>query len=550
MTLICEKCGCENHLDSESCVECGHAIDKKEAYVVCTTCGLSNPQSAKVCVGCGEPLNSTSTFVVDDSDKEDSEQVLSQESTGVVKKEKVKKSKKKFEFKKYLGLGIIAASVISLIIVIVMIIGGMKIFLEADKGFYYVTDTGILHVVDESGKDLVVGYDVSEPTIKKYGSRLYYLNNQDLYLHHKGTSELVGSDVTSFKVNHKGDQVLYRSSQGDLYKYDGKENLRIDGNVGDMRYIFGQKTDVYYVSEITDDEDLGVLYMKRGTDAPVSITGDVYEPLFSMKRDAVYYVRKPVNEVERFDVYFIRKGSVTEISRNITHIHYHPNKENFFMIQYKNSVENLLSVYRNEVEIIKEGFLKSGIKRFGDMKPVNIREDFSMILHEEETNFYFDGKDLSELKAFDEFLLADSKILTIEDSELNHSDFNGKIENDVSIARNAMVYDMSETGQVYIYETGSKYLVANQKSTVLNDAVTNAWVTNNEAYIMYLEGRDAYVLKIGAEEPVFLGSNVQDIYSIDNYIYTLVDDGLYRYKLGKFSSNTMISKVRTWGLLK
>lgn len=562
MTIICEHCGYENHMDSKTCLECGQIVKKNEEYLICSICGISNPKSAKTCIGCQEHLSGSSTFVVDTEEKnqDEIEELLSVDAAGVVKPAAPKPAPKdRKKLKKIFILVLLGIVVLGIIVLSLMWINNQKIYLEAEEGFHYVTQTGILHVIDESGKDFELAYDVSSETeVVKYGDHIYYITNQNLYSFEKGQAILVSDHVNSYKVNLKGDMVLYTVSDteelfGDLYKYDGKETLRIDGHVGINRYIFNDD-DVYYVTEITSDEDLGVLYMKRGDKSSVKISEDVYTPVFSLKKDSVYFVRKNIDEVDRFDLYYVKSGKVNEISRNIVHLVVNPKEELFAVVQMRNSQINLLTVKRDQVTTLETDVDQVGLKSYSeDLDPIVYMDDIKLFLKESTgMNKLYDGQ-IKELGLFDEFWLSDNqkKIYTILNNELSYSDLKDTLQNTISLARDAEVSVLSESGEMSVYESlGKKYLVTNSYVNPLSDKVTVTLISMDEKYLIYLEGTDAYVLKSGAKEAVFLGSQVDVLITINNYVYTIVENELFRYKLGKFSSNKAIDSIRSWDEIK
>ena len=556
MTMICKHCGCENHLDSEKCVECGQLFNKDEVYVVCATCGISNPQSVKACRGCGEKLEGRSSFIIENiPDDAEKEKIVSHDKSSPEKKAKsTKRVKGSKQLNQYAILASLLLLSVVLVVLVVIILIGKQTYLSTDDGFYYVSETGVLHVVDHMGKDLEVGYDInSEPEVRMYGSKVYYLNDGSLNIF-DGSNQLISSEVTSFKVNLTGEEVLYTrytdEGVGDLYRYTEDSNARIDGNVGENRYIFGQSDDVYYVNQITDDENLGVLYLKSGDNPVEKIAEDVYEPLFSLRRNSVYYVRNDINDVNRFDVFYIKDDRVTEIRRNASQIYYSPDEEVFTLIQYKNDKEYLYSIDRDQSTLIQGDFVKSGSKVFEDHLPITRTESIQIVLRDDSNmNYLYDGT-LKELFAFDDYYLTESGkvIYTLKDGELFTTDYS-KDMNSISLDRDVKVLDISDSGESIVYESEGSVTIKGVNPLSIDKSLDGVWLTEDEKYVMYLEDTDAYVLKLGANEPVFLGSNVSTIFNQGVYVYTIVENEIYRYKLGKFSSNESITRFRYWDFL-
>ena len=87
-------------------------------------------------------------------------------------------------------------------------------------------------------------------------------------------------------------------------------------------------------------------------------------------------------------------------------------------------------------------------------------------------------------------------------------------------------------------------------NTVIAEDATEAVMSVDEKYLIYLKERDAYTLKNEATEPVFLGGNVDFIKNQGSYVFTVIENELFRYKLGKFSSNQSIAKMRLLDTLK
>lgn len=545
MTIICKHCGCENHLDSDICVECGQPIQKNEAYVVCNTCGISNPKSASKCIGCGEHLDTKHSFQVEERAEDEKK----------LEKKRIPKEKSTIP-KGYVVIGVLGGVSVLLVTLIIMLFN-TNTYYESEIGQYFISETGILHVLS-NGKNLEVGYDVQNiDAIQKYGRFVYYLADGNLNVFNGKMTRTIASSVIDFKVNSKGDQVLYlvtntEITHGDLYLFDGKESLRVDGNVGVGRYIFGSKRELYYVKDITVDENLGVMYLKSGNEPAIQIAEDVFMPLFSLKKESIYYSRQNINDVDRFDLFYKRNNKVTEVKRNVSQIHYHSSDESFILVQYKNSREYLYEIYRDESTFIQGEFLSSGIYQFGDTNKIQLTVSPRLILKDEQGKNWLFEKELNEIGDFDNFWLSleNEKIYTLKDDELFVSDLNNGLENTRSLERNGSIYYISRTGQSAIIEVGDVLKYYNNGSyDVLSYPVDSITLSENEKFMIYMTSDDAYVLKIGAKEPVFLGSEVEEVCNEGIYVYTRTKDELFRYTLGKFSSNTSISKFRSWGKL-
>lgn len=546
MTIICKKCGSENHLEATKCKSCGEPIKQDEAYLVCGTCGISNPSHATICSGCGESLEEGHAF------KLLKENELVEKTTTKKKKEKkplkVKENLQKPMTKRVaIGAGMVIV-LFALTFFTYQWIQGQRLIYEAEEGFSYVTDNGVLHVVDEKGKDTTIAYDVTEADVYKYGDDIYFMDQNDLYYYNK-TSVLVHKDVTSFKIHPKGNKVLFTTSNGsvnDLFLLDGEDLIRIDGNVGIDRYIFGMKDEVYYVKDITSDENLGVMYLKKGTDPSEKVVEDVFAPVFSLRKNTVYYVREDIYMAPRFDLYYVKDTQVTEIARNITQVHVNPTDETFYLVQYKNNEKFLLSVMREQATQLFDNVTRVGRYAYDDALPLNRHDELFLMLKINDENTYFENGTSHVLESFDDYLISEDQqsILTYKDSEMIISSFDGTMSNGVSVVRDAELVDLSATGQTMIVKNDQVHVFRNGQLSPLAFDLSVGTVSNDESYLVYATDKDGYVYKFGANEPVFLSSDVTTIRTIAQWVYTIVDGELMRYRLGKFSSNQVIDTAK------
>lgn len=556
MTIICEFCGCENHLEADFCNECGKPIKKDQVYVVCSICGISNPNTAATCIACGEPLDEKSSFVIENKKNEKSEVILSEEAAGVVPKPKEIKAKKEKRKPKVLLWILIAALILSGITTVFFMFFNEQVYLEAADGFYYVTSDRQLRYIDGNNKDVLLLGDATDVNrVEKYGKDVYFEVDKTLYHNKNGTTFTVANEVSDFKVNIHGDRVLYTVSKenallGDLYLYENQESIRIDSKVGLGRYIFSDHdSSIYYVTDITSEEDLGNLYLKRGDAAPEKIAEDVFTPVFSFKKGEVHFVREDINLTEKYDLYFAKAGKITEVARNIIHMIIEIDSEEVLLIQEKNDVISFIMVKRDDTEILDSKINQYGIYSYDDIEhALVLTEKLQLFYQKNMESFILSNGESRQLSySFDDYVLSkDEKyIYTILDNELLISKFKDTtISETISLESNAILKQVSDSGQSAIYEVnGTLYFMSDGYKKMMEQGVDKILITENEKYLAYKVVNEGYVYKIGAKTPVILGSNITDIFVNDRYVYTLVDGGLFRYKLGKFSSNQLINTV-------
>lgn len=541
MTIICDFCGCENHLEADFCEECGKPIKKDQVYVVCSICGISNPNTAATCIGCGEPLDNKS-FTIDEKKDKSIEEILSEDAPGVVKKpEPVKKKKKKnFKFVKW----IVLASLGLLLIIYLAMKLYSPMYLTPHTGYYYVTDTNMLRYIDNGSDELLLEDTSQVERVEKYGKNVYFISNGTLYHHNRQNTFTVSTDVVDFKVDYYGKRVLYLNTKDDLYLFTDGESKRIDAKVALGRYIFSEHDDsIYYVTDLTD-ENLGTLHLKRGKQASEIVSEDVYKPVLSLKKGEVYFVREELIFGNIFDLYFSKNNKVTEVARSVETILYSPRDKNMYLVQDRNSILTFYEVIGDETVTLNQGFNQYGLMSYGDITdPIKILDSSDIFLQKNDENYYFTGELESISSSFDQFYFAHKHIYTIDDEELMISDFDGQLSNTISLDSNVEIVTISTSGEAIIYRVDDKiYYVRNDERQVLADQAEMVMMTNDDKYIAYRLKGHGYVYKVGAKSPVDLGE-VELLYTNDKYVYTIVNSNLYRYKLGKFSSNHLIEKT-------
>lgn len=564
MTTICENCGTENHMEETVCKECGHPIKKNVEYILCATCGLSNPSTATKCIGCSEPLSAEKVITIEE-EIEGKEPILSEESSGVYIPEE-KSTKKPLLPENWRRYFLMGSGAIVLLVVLVLAVNRFLFtsdFLEPTAGFYYINQSHELHVINDHQKDILIKQGVSELTkFAGYGDRYYFLSQGELYVF-EDESILIDQNVSSFKVDFKGRRVLYTkaiddSETGDLYLYENETQSRIDAGVGIDRYAFGNSdANVYYVNDITAEENLGILYRKTKQEAPVKLADDVYAPLVSLKKNTVYFTRSDVMTAEKYEVYYVSSGRITEIGRNIKHVILDPKDEMIYLIQEKDNAYTIYQSKRESVELVDNEITALGFLTYGDIdKALIFKSSFNVFYKKaSEATFYFDGSKKTAIKEnFNAFWLSDDggTIILKTASELKKAEFKkGMLSEILSIASQSDYIGMSHDGESIIINNGNAVvLLEDGVQRVMPNGSSDFTFSDNDKYLLYFINEDCYVQKLSANEPVYLGEQISDALLLDKYVYTFTDEPFYRYKLGRFSSTKEIDVVKEWALME
>lgn len=560
MTVKCDQCQFEQKSNGDRCENCHAPLTANEQYIVCSKCGLSNDILAETCVGCKAQLD----FSIKEEDNNMDRPLNKDLETkslffyGIFKKIKTVRKKTLF-----ISSGILVALVF--LILVAFWLFNDDYYIQPEAGFYYVSNNNELFIVDEDqDKTLLLSGVETVQSVKKFKNNIYFLADKKLYHYKKKKAELLAEDVDSFKVNLDGNEILYtvlleNTGYGDLYFYDGKSQLRIDGNVGHERYVFSEEKDgVFYVKDITEEESLGTLYYKV-EDSPAEIVAeDVYEPVVSLDDQTVYFVRKNRDEVSKFELYYYNGKQIIEIDRHVKHMLLNPKEEMVYLIQDKNDVLSLLSTEEGEVKSLVNDIKAYGQYAYGDIvQPLVYLEPFFIICSQsEQTHLYFNKKDKITIhQNMDNYMLSqDHKVLyTVFDGDIDVFDFEeGVLKDAYNIGSQAELLEISSEGKYGVIKkhTGEIVLSDRGKETDSPKDGHQYSFSDNEKYVMYQSKGDVYVHKITAKEPIYLSELAEVYFMIEDKVYYFENDKIFSYKLGRFKSKKQIDTYKTWSNLK
>ncbi len=67
--MKCIKCGFDNNIENNFCINCGNRLDKNEhsGEIICESCGTVNELTNNYCTSCGENLKSPSSKNLEES---------------------------------------------------------------------------------------------------------------------------------------------------------------------------------------------------------------------------------------------------------------------------------------------------------------------------------------------------------------------------------------------------------------------------------------------------------------------------------------------------
>lgn len=559
MTVKCEQCQFEQVSNGDKCEKCHADLNHKEKYVICTSCGLSNDRLAKTCVGCNAKLKHTD---MTDYEKEiplkkdlDSKSLFFHKAYAFIKQ----RSKKQLMVAGGFCLGL------CLSIVLLFMIFSNDLYIHPEEGFYYLSGNNELYIVDEDNdKTLLLSGVETVKSVKKFKKNIYFLADDKLYHYDKKKSVMLAEGVHSYKVNLDGKKVLYSvfveaRGYGDLYLYDGKEHLRIDGHVGDERFIFdADGKSVFYVKDITPEENLGTLYYKEKDAAPRKVADDVYSPLLSLKTEKVYFTRKDIHVMPKYEVYYANGKQIIEIDRHVKHIMAHPDQDQLYYIQEKNKILTLYSTKDGQVSLVQEDIDSFGQYTYGDISEplVYLEPYFFLYSQADQATRYVDLKAIKNLEHTMEnyHLSQDQKVIyTYDKGNVDVFDFDkGKLKNKYNIASKSTLLTISPEGKYGLVQkhTGEMILSDRGKERSQPENSYNFKFSDNEKYLMYRLGEDTFVHTITAKEPVYLSETAHEFFSIDRYVYYFEGQKLMRYKFGKFKSKKEIDSYKTWSYLE
>ena len=343
---VCPQCGFENADGDVFCMECGcNMAAPVELKLYCPACGQENAEGDMFCMKCGQSLAgvamSAKPPVIEKNDFEAKAKDAAEKAGKMAKKgakEAVKFAKKAAssakkaadkagkEAKKAAGkakgvklpkaaiFGGAAVAAVAVVLVILAICGvfsgssgsGAEYALYVKDSEIFYTDFGKdepLQVTDRLADDVSneeladSAYIISDYTaLVKGDGRMFYPDRIDdgeegvtIYyrdLGKKKDAEKLDSEIISYAVNEKGNQVIYlKGDDGKLYRSDLKDKEKLASEVVDF-YV---TEDLQKVMYRTDDGDL---YIKAGKGDKEKVASDVAEIYYVAEDLQSLYYRK------------------------------------------------------------------------------------------------------------------------------------------------------------------------------------------------------------------------------------------------------------------
>lgn len=148
-----------------------------------------------------------------------------------------------------------------------------SVMLTADSKYIVFISDSNLYYYDIADKETVkLKSDIEDYTISSEGSRITYTTDSgedliNLYMEELGkdNQEKVGSSISAYKVNPKGD-ILYYEKKDKLYKREaGKEKVLVASDI-EAFYAPDNNGNIYYTKESKNDDSKEDIYYYNGSD--------------------------------------------------------------------------------------------------------------------------------------------------------------------------------------------------------------------------------------------------------------------------------------------
>ncbi len=271
----------------------------------CTNCGFENADDARFCESCGQSMAQETT----------------QEAPAAAPEATQEAPKAKFDLAALLknksaliGIGVIAALIVLLVIVICAGAGKGADFIELEQQYYATLNEDGNVVIVNGKKILDKTIEVEDPD-EYYSSskssidgKVMVLNVEDtLYVVRKNKVTKIDEEIGSYRLSLWGDAIVYsvvddEEDETTYYYYtvnNGKSKEIVSASAEDETYAGGivlspdGKSVIYYVNEVDEDEDDGyktTTYFFDGKKSEKMTTADIEVIAMSNKGKYVYAV--------------------------------------------------------------------------------------------------------------------------------------------------------------------------------------------------------------------------------------------------------------------
>lgn len=241
---------------------------------------------------------------------------------------------------------------------------------------YYIENSNIYKYNLKNKKNNKIIENANNSSI--YKDKLIYITNDNILVYYnlKDEKKINSFDnAINFLYNSKNKKLAYLDLKGDLYFYNGKENLKIDNNVNIISYVkefvIYAKIDNnnlnYYIANGKQKEKLtslinqcvsaekstyctsvnGTLYYINDNMKTSKISENVFSQLYSYENDFVYINTE--NDIN--NLYTTKESKVVKIDENVDPISIKINDDNlYYMKQNKKD----LYLYNKKSKLLRE----------------------------------------------------------------------------------------------------------------------------------------------------------------------------------------------------
>lgn len=231
-----------------------------------------------------------------------------------------------------------AAAVILIVVLLFVFLGG-----KGGQNYLYVKD-GEINISNNGAKaweltdNLLYGDTTSLVKISDDGNRIFYPDKNAIYYKNpndqKGEAIRVASDISSYDIDAGGNNVLYKTNGGDLYKYSvsADDKSKVGSNVS----YYECSEDLSKIAFLTTDK---VLYVKLGEDDKVKVDSDVTSWYVSDDYNTFVYIKE--NSLYKKTVSNDEKEKIATDVNSIEDVYF----DGGVKLYYKKKVENTINYW-------------------------------------------------------------------------------------------------------------------------------------------------------------------------------------------------------------
>ncbi len=302
---------------------------------------------------------------------------------------------------------------------------------------------------------------VSRYAISEKGDYVVYVKNDDLYWSNLKKEEKI-KDTTSFALSKDGKELIYKNSDGDLYKQKfGKDEVKIENEVERVWFVSEDLKTVYF-------EKNENLYKSVNGKDPVKIVDDVVDVVKVWDSGEAYYTVKGEISLDFEDIIDDDLATSDSMIREPVKPTSPSKYSSSAWDRYWDDLDKYYDDYYEYADKLERDELREGIKE-------------ALKEYQVENLYYYDGKKATKVAenfsdredyALDEAVLAFTSASTSVENKLKMSEIESYSSAE-SVISDAM--DSSTTVN----------LAVKTKSSVVGEDITSLYVDNKGSIIYY-----------------------------------------------------------------